>query len=165
VAVNGCVAPTAIVGLAGLILIEVRVAGVTCSEVEPLMEPFFAAIVVAPTPALLARPVALIVAIMAAEEDQVVRGEEVRSWVELSVKVPVAVNCCVSPLAIDGWAGVTVIETKAAGVTVSGTEPEVEPKVAVMVTLPVLPFAGLVASPWLPAASLMVTTVRSEEVQ
>ena len=40
VAVNCCRAPTAIAGLAGLILIEVRGAEVTSSEVVPLTEPF-----------------------------------------------------------------------------------------------------------------------------
>ena len=34
----------------------------------------------------------------------------VRSCVELSEKVPVAVNCCVFPLAMLGLAGVTAIE-------------------------------------------------------
>lgn len=36
-----------------------------------------------------------------------------------SVKVPVAVNCSMSPLAIEGFAGVTLIDTSAAGVTVN----------------------------------------------
>ena len=91
--------------------------------------------------------------------------DDVRSWVELSVNVPVAVNCCVKPLAIDGFAGVTAIETRAAGLTVSETQPEMEPEVAVMVKVPVLPLAGLVARPWLPAASLMVAALRSDDVQ
>ena len=36
-----------------------------------------------------------------------------------SVYVPVAVNCSASPLAIDGLAGVTAIDTSVAAVTVS----------------------------------------------
>src|SRR5260221_8610561 len=42
--------------------------------------------------------------------------------VELSLNVPVAVNCCVAPLATDGFAGVTAIDTSTAGVTVSSDE-------------------------------------------
>ena len=41
----------------------------------------------------------------------------------LSLKVPVAVNCCVAPLAIDGFAGVTAIDCSVAAVTVSTVEP------------------------------------------
>ena len=54
-----------------------------------------------------------------------------------SVKVPVAVNCCVTPSAIVGTAGVTAIETNAAGVTVSVVEPVIEPEVAVAEVLPI----------------------------
>ncbi len=61
-----------------------------------------------------------------------------------SLKVPVAVNCCVVPRAIAGLAGVTAIDTRAAAVTVSVVEPETEPEVAVMV---VDPAATLVARP------------------
>ena len=50
--------------------------------------------------------------------------------------VPVAVNCCVRPLAMDGAAGVTAIETSVALVTVSDAVPLMEPDVAVMVEVP-----------------------------
>jgi hypothetical protein len=41
-------------------------------------------------------------------------------FVELSLYVPVAVNCCVAPEAIEGVAGVTAIDcSAAAGLTVS----------------------------------------------
>src|SRR6202012_1386763 len=52
-------------------------------------------------------------------EDQVT--EVVRFCVLLSLNVPVAVNCCVAPFAIDGDAGVTAIDRSvaaAAGLTV-----------------------------------------------
>jgi len=165
VAVNCCVPPAATVGVAGLMLIDVTVACVTSSDAVPLTEPFFAVMVVVPTAALLTRPVELIVATVALEEDQVVRGEDERSWLELSVNVPVAVYCCSRPRAMDGVAGVTAIEAKAAGLTVSKVEAEVEPTVAVIAVLPVFPVAGLVVKPWLPAASLTVTRLKSEEVQ
>ena len=41
-----------------------------------------------------------------------------------------AVNCCWLPTAIDGFAGVTVMETKVAAVTVRLVEPLIEPEVA-----------------------------------
>ena len=47
----------------------------------------------------------------------------VRFCVVLSLNVPVAVNCCVIPFAIDGLAGVTAIDCSAAAVTVSTVEP------------------------------------------
>jgi hypothetical protein len=42
----------------------------------------------------------------------------------------VAVNCCVLPLAIDGLAGVTAIDTSVAAVTVNIVLPETLPEVA-----------------------------------
>ena len=54
-----------------------------------------------------------------------------------SLYVPVAVNCCVSPLAIDGLAGVTAIDTSVAAVTVSTSAVEVTPdRLAVDVARP-----------------------------
>lgn len=50
--------------------------------------------------------------------------------------MPVAANCWVVPVAIDGSGGVMVIETSVAGVTVSSVEPATEPDVAVMVAVP-----------------------------
>ena len=47
----------------------------------------------------------------------------VRSSVELSESVPVAVNCSVSPLATLGSAGVTAIDCRTGAVTVSTVEP------------------------------------------
>ena len=77
----------------------------------------------------------------------------VRSWVELSVYVPVAVNCCVVPRAMLGVAGVTAIDTKVAAVTVSTTDGElIEPRVAVILLVPAL---SADASP----AELMIATV------
>jgi hypothetical protein len=53
-----------------------------------------------------------------------------------SLKVPVAVNCCVAPLVIDGFAGVTAIDCSVAAVTVSTVEPEIDDDVAVIVEVP-----------------------------
>lgn len=76
----------------------------------------------------------------------------------LSVKVPVAVNCCVVPIAMLTGLGVTAIDTRAALVTVSEADPLIEPEVAVIVTGPV---PVLVAKP----DALMEATFASEEDQ
>ena len=61
----------------------------------------------------------------------------VRFCVLLSLYVPVAVNCCVGPLAIDGFAGVTAIDCSVAAVTVSTVEPtSLAPDVALIVLVP-----------------------------
>ena len=57
-----------------------------------------------------ARPAAVIVATEVVAEAQVTWL--VRFWVELSEKVPVAVNCSVSPLGTLGLAGVTAIDCR-----------------------------------------------------
>ena len=66
--------------------------------------------------------------------------------------MPVALNCCVSPLAIAGFAGVTAIDCSVAGFTVRLVDPLTLPDVAVILLLPT---ATAVASPEL----LMVATL------
>jgi hypothetical protein len=75
-----------------------------------------------------ASPAVLIVATAAVEELHV--AVLVRFCVLASVYVPVAVNCWVLPLAIDGFAGVTAIDTSVAAVTVNVVLPETVPEVA-----------------------------------
>jgi hypothetical protein len=70
------------------------------------------------------------------------------------------VNCCVSPLAMLGAAGVTAIETNVAGVTVSIVPPDTVPSVAVIV---VVPGAMLLARPLVPVALLIVATAVLED--
>jgi hypothetical protein len=53
-----------------------------------------------------------------------------------SLKVPVAVNCCVAPLVIEGFAGVTAIDCSVAAVTVSPVEPTMDDDVALIVDVP-----------------------------
>jgi hypothetical protein len=60
----------ATVKLAGVTASETRVGGLTVSTADPLMEPEVAVIVAMPTATALATPAALIVATLAAEEDQ-----------------------------------------------------------------------------------------------
>jgi hypothetical protein len=123
---------------------------VTVNVVEPLIEPDTAMMVASPTPTVVANPVELIAATFAPEELQVT--PLVRFCVLLSEYVPVAVNCAVLPAEIDGFVGVTAIETSTGGVTVSVVEPVIDPRVAVMVVDPVpvelaSPVALIVAMP------------------
>jgi hypothetical protein len=87
------------------------------------------------------------VAAVVADEAQVT--DVVRLYVVLSVKIPVAANCCVVPLAMVFAAGVTVMETSAAVVTVNVAVLLIPPKVALII---VVPWPTEVARPRLPAA-------------
>ena len=79
-------------------------------------------------PTAVARPVLLIVATVVDEEFHV--AVPVRFCVVPSLKVPVAVNCSVFPIAIEGFVGATAMDASVAGVTVSVVLPETEPEVA-----------------------------------
>ena len=85
----------------------------TVSTVEPVTRSAMAVIVDVPVATPVARPAAVIVATEVVAEAQVTWL--VRFCVELSEKVPVAVNCWVAPLAMLGLAGVTAIDCKRRG--------------------------------------------------
>ena len=72
-----------------------------------------------------------------------------------------AVNCSVVPRTIEGFVGVTVIET-GTGITVRVVGPEIFSDMAVIV---VEPAATEVAMPFNPAALLIVATEPAEELQ
>ena len=75
---------------------------------------------------------------------------------------PVAVNCWVAPPdAMDGSAGVMVIEDSTSAVTVKVVEPEMAPEVAVMF---VVPMARLLANPLVPLLLPIVATVAADEL-
>jgi len=134
VAVNCCVVPSAIVAVGGLIAIDTSTAAVTVSTVVPLTVPEVALTVAVPVPALCPSPALLIVAVAGVSEVHV--AVLLRSCVLPSVNVPVAVNCCVVPNAIEGVAGVTANDTSAAAVTVSVVVPLTPFTLAVMFALP-----------------------------
>ena len=148
----------------GATAIDVSTAPVTVSCVLPLMEPEVAVIVAMPWPTLVARPLLPVVLLMVATPPGAALHvtELVKSCVELSLKLPSALNCCDVPNAIDGLAGVTEIETRTAGWTVKTVEPAIEPKVAVIV---VEPCDNVVACPCVPALLVMVATAWFEELQ
>jgi hypothetical protein len=151
--VNCWVVPFGIEALVGLIEREVSVGAVTVNAAEPLIVPEVAVTVLLPCAPPVARPVLLIVATEAIEEVHVA----VKVCVVLLLYVPVAVNCWVSPAAIEAVAGVTEIEVNTAAVTVSVAEPLIFPEVAVIVAVPV---ATLVPKPLL----LTVATEVFDEV-
>jgi hypothetical protein len=135
---------------------ETRAGGFTVSVADPLTEPEVAMITEVPCVFEVASPAALIVATAAVAEVQAT--ELVRSLVELSDQVPVALNCWVSPAATAEVPGVTLSEARAAGFTVSVADPLTEPEVAVITDVPCV---LEVASP----AALTVATPVVAEVQ
>src|ERR1700691_6712481 len=151
------------VAVGGVIAIDTSAAVVTVSWVEALTVPEVAVTLAEPTPTLCARPtvlgVLLIVAVETVSEDHV--AVLVRFCVLPSVNVPVAVNCCVVPSAIDGAAGVTAMETSVAAVTVRVVDPLMEPVVAVMFAVP---SPVLLANPCVGAALPIVATAGVSEL-
>src|ERR1051326_1546921 len=99
----------------GVTAMDVNTAAVTVRVVEPVTAPDVARMVELPTPVPVASPAEVIVAALVFVEVQVT--VPVRFCVLLSLKVPVAVNCCVNPFAIEGLAGVTAIDVNTAAVT------------------------------------------------
>lgn len=134
VAVNWSVSPFAMEGFAGVTAIDDRVAPVTVSIVEAVTEPDAAWIVDEPTAMALARPAGETVATDGVSDDQVT--ELVRFWVLPSLKVPLAVNCCVVFLVTVGLAGVTAIDLSVAAATVKVIEPITLPNAAVITLVP-----------------------------
>jgi hypothetical protein len=145
VAVNCCVAPLVIEGFPGVTAIDTSVAGFTVSSVEPVMLLLVAEIVDVPVPTAVAKSVALIVATVAVPDAHTAL---LSTCVELSLNVPVAVNCCVAPLVIEGFPGVTAIDTSVAGFTVSVTVLLVMlPAVLLTTTSNVDPLSAVFAAP------------------
>jgi len=109
-AVNCLVVPTAMLELDGLTAIETSVAAVTVSDAVPLTDPDVAVIVAVPVPTAARSPVAgLTLATALDDELHVTEGS---SCVLPSSKLPTALNCSAVPAAIEGVAGLTVIDVK-----------------------------------------------------
>jgi hypothetical protein len=141
---NCSLVPGAIDGAFGVTAIEASVAAVTVNVADPLTEPEVAVIGAVPCETLVARPtVELNVATVGVFELHC--AVLVMFCVLPSLNVPVAVNCCVTPIGSVGIAGVTAIETNVAAVTVTVVEPLIAPEVAVTL---VLPMATLLTAPW-----------------
>jgi hypothetical protein len=137
-----------------------RTAGVTVRVVEPLTPSSVALIVDVPT----ARPDATPSLAMVAtdvEPDAHVTWL-VRSCVELSEYVPVAMKGWTSPTGIEGLEGVTEIDSRAAAVTVSKVEPPIPPNMALIVEVPTV---NPEANPMDPGLLEMLATAVSLEAQ
>jgi hypothetical protein len=123
VAVNCCVFPIPTLGEAGVTAMDcsVTVAAVTVSASFGLATlPCVAVICVVPAATPVANPVAAPIVANAVFDDFQVTLV-VMFFVELSLYVPIAVNCCVFPATIEGDAGVTATDFSVtpAAVTVS----------------------------------------------
>jgi len=136
VAVNCCVVPATMLGLVGVTAIDVNVFGAcTVKTVPPLTLPRVADIVLVPVDNADASPVAFTLATPVFAEFQV--AVLVRLAVVPSEYVPVAVNCCVAPVKMVGFAGVTAIDVNVFGAcTVKTVPPFTLPTAAEMVLVP-----------------------------
>ena len=120
------VVPFAIDVLSALIAIDCNTAGVMVSvSVFEVTPPWVALMLVKPTPTPMARPAALMLAMVSSEELQV--AVLVRSCVLPSLKVPRAVNGSLVPFAIEVFGALTTIDCSAAGVIVRVSVFEVTP--------------------------------------
>src|SRR5207244_2819973 len=117
-------------GFAGVTAIDVNVFGAcTVKTVPPLTLPTVADIVLCAVDRADASPAAFTLATLGVEEFQV--AELVRLAVVPSEYVPVAVNCCVAPVKIVGFAGVTAIDVNVFGAcTVNSVPPLTLPRAA-----------------------------------
>jgi hypothetical protein len=156
VAVNCCVVPSGICGIAGVMAIETSAAGVTLKVVKPLVEPAVAVTLALPWLTLVAKPWPSTVAMLLSAELHL--ADVVKSSVLPSLYVPVALSCFVVPKAKEGFEGVIAIESNTGGTTLRLAEAVIEPEAAVMVALPVV---AVVASPLL----LTPATLGDEELQ
>jgi hypothetical protein len=162
------VVPSAIEGFAGVTVIDTSTAAVTVRVVEPpmLVPGSVAEMLVEPIETLVARPwlppALLTVATPVLVELQV--AELVRSCVLPSLYVPVALKDSVVPSAIEGFVGVTSIETSTAAVTVNVVAP-LMPLPESVAEMLVEPIETLVARPRLPPALLTVATPVLVELQ
>jgi hypothetical protein len=127
-----------VAGVTGATTIEVRVAEVTVTVVEPSIPLRAAVIEMLPTPMPVTTPsgsgMSLTWAIVSSAEVQLT--SVVRSWVVPSLKLPVAVSCTVVPLAIEGSGGVTIIEVSVAALTVTVVEPSIPLRAAAIEVFP-----------------------------
>jgi hypothetical protein len=129
VAVNCWVCPFTMLGLAGVTEIDwsVGVGLVTVSVVWPVTPLSDAVIVDVPAATPVASPALLIVATPVLADAQVTWF--VRFCIELSENVPVAVNCCVDPLVMLGFVGVTEIDCSVGELEATFTVADIPPAV------------------------------------
>mgnify|MGYP001573491007 CR=1 FL=1 len=150
--------------MVGVTWIDTSVAADTVRMVLLATDPSVAVIVAVPAATEVASPLepAALLTVAIAESDELQVTVAVRSWVEPSEYMPVAVNCRDAAGAILGLLGVTWIEESVAEDTVSVVLPKTDPRVAVIEAEPA---ATGVASPLEPAALLIVANAVFDELQ
>jgi hypothetical protein len=130
--------PTATFPLLGRMATEINAGVATVTSVVPVVLSRVAEMVAVPKPRAASRPLEDTCATEVLVEDHVVIA--LRFWVEPSLNAPVATNCRSTPCGIVLLAGVTVIESRLAFVTVRLADAE-SPLIEAMMTVlpPALP--------------------------
>src|SRR5215475_14472367 len=118
-------------GLIGLMERDTGTGVVTVRAVEPVTKPSVAEIVVPPARKAVTDPTVVMPATYGTDELQTT--DLVRSCVEVSLYVPMAVNCTILPCAAEKLTGVTAMLMSAACPTLAVAEDETPPKVALIV--------------------------------
>jgi hypothetical protein len=140
VAVSCVEAPTATVAVAGVTAIEIRVGKATVRLAVALTPVHLAVMVDCPTPCPVTAGDFGPATVATVENSDVHVVKALRSWVEPSLKVPMAEKVIVAPGVMKAGAGVIAIELSVAEVTVAAVDPAMEPSfvelVAVTVTDP-----------------------------
>lgn len=142
-----------------VIVIDDKLAAFTVAKVLPPIDPEVAVTVALPMFFAVAMP--LCVSDIAELLEEFQETVLVMTCMVPSEKLPAAVNCCEVPKAMSGFAGVTVIDCKAAWVTVNVLLPTMLPSVACMIEVP---GASAVARPCVPGELLMVATLVETEL-
>jgi hypothetical protein len=113
--------------------IDTSTAEVIVRDAFPLVEADVAVIFAVPTAIAVARPAGEIEAALEGEELHVT---PLSVCCDLSLNVPIALNCCVVPLAIDADPGETAIEASTGAIAEAVTDPLTAPDLAVIVDEP-----------------------------
>jgi hypothetical protein len=158
-------------GLVGVTDTDTSVAGVTDSVVDPETLPNAAMTVINPEAIEVANPLepAVLLMVATAAEDELQFTNAVKSCVVLSENVPMAVNWWFVPAAMLELVGVTAMDTSVADVTFSVIDPQMPPRVALIIVLP-MPLAITVICPGeftaaaVKLAELIVATLVSVEI-
>ena len=127
-AVNCWVVPRAIETAFGSTSIDIRCAATTVRVVVSLTDPTVAVIVVCPAPTVVACPEPLMLA--TGDEDELHVTPLLKSCVDPSEYVAVAVNCWLMPMASVKSTGVMEIEEIVGAVTVKVVDPVIPPMLA-----------------------------------
>ncbi len=148
----GVAAPIVTEECAGEMTKPVGTGGPTVNDALPVAAPDVADTVTTPCLSVVSRPVALIVARVTSDADQLAVAS---GFVVPSVKFPVAVNCSVSPAATEFFAAETTMLMGTAGLMLNDVPPVAVPDAADTVTAPCL---SVVNSP----VALTVASVASD---